>query len=296
MHMENRIESILIFDMRLDPMEAEVWLSVAPERVASTTQIRGRLMGPRCPYTSTVEVAYPVREHSREYESEGFPRLKLRVLIPEPSFWDPQTPFLYEGPLELWQSGQLCQQVQVKHGLRVTRMGPRALHLNGKPLKVCGMRRNTCTEQQAKVLHGKGYNTLLTSAVEDESLWDMADRWGFLVIHGLREREDLKRVAALKEHTCCLGWLVAQGPHQEELLAAALALADPARGHYVGIEMNVPLKMPASGISFLACEAENLHASAQVPLPKIVLVPPREEDAAEPTFAESAAVLGWISE
>ena len=50
------------------------------------------------------------------------------------------------------------------------------------------------------------------------------------------------------------------------------------------------------GVSFLACAAENLAAVEQLPLPKIALVPARADDAAEPTFAESAAVLGWISE
>ena len=71
------------------------------------TQVRGRLTGPRCPYTTTVEVAYPFREHSRDYGEGGSPRLTLRAIIPEPSWWDPQTPFLYEGPVELWQDGRL---------------------------------------------------------------------------------------------------------------------------------------------------------------------------------------------
>lgn len=295
--MDNQISQMHVFDGRLTPVEAEIIISVHPEHLTSTTQIRGRLTGPRCPYTSTVEVAYSLRELSRQYDAEGPPRVTTRAVIPEPSFWDPQTPFLYEGVVELWQSGKLCQQVQVKHGLRVMQMAPRALHLNGKPLKVCGIRRSKCTDQQAEVLHGKGYNTLLIAGVEDESLWDTADRWGFLAIHCLREPEDLKLAAALQAHTCCLGWLVADGPHREELLAAALALSDLARGHYVGVELKVaPKQSLAKSMSFLACEAENLDAVAEVPVPKIVLVPQREEEAAEPTFAESAAVLGWISE
>jgi hypothetical protein len=294
--MDNRIREMYVYDSRITPVEAEVIISVHPERLTSTTQVRGRLTGPRCPYTTTVEVAYPLREHSRQYESEGPPRIITRVIIPEPSFWDPQTPFLYEGVVELWQSGVLCQQFPVKHGLRVTRMGPRALHLNGKPLKVCGIRRSKCTEQQAEVLHGKGYNTLLASAVEDESLWGTADRWGFLVIHYLRDRQDLK-FAAQKKHPSCLGWLVAERARGEEWLIAAYSQADPARGHYVGVELNAVPKEPLPGkVSFLACQAETLAAIERVPMPKLALVPERAEDAAEPTFAESAAVLGWVSE
>src|SRR5947209_11341595 len=116
--MDNRIREVHIWDSRIEPVEAEVLLSVYPEHLRSSTQVRGRLNGPRCPYTTTVEVAYPLREHSRQYESEGEPRVLSRVLIPEPSLWDPQTPFLYEGPVELWQGGQMCQQVLIRHGLR----------------------------------------------------------------------------------------------------------------------------------------------------------------------------------
>jgi hypothetical protein len=295
--MDNRIRTIHVTDSRLDPTEAEVYVLVYPERLTSSTQVRGRLVGPRSPYTTTVEVAYPLREHSRQYESEGPARVILRVVIPEPNLWDPQTAFLYEGPLELWQGGQLAQQLQLRHGLRVTRMGPRALEMNGKPIKVCGIRRSKCTDHQAELLHGKGHNTLLASAVEDESLWDTADRWGFLMIHCLTEKADLKLASSLKEHPCCLGWLVAEGPEHEELLAAALALADPVRGHYVGVELDFAPECPLPrGASFLACAAENLAALEQIPLPKLALVPARADDAAEPTFAESAAVLGWISE
>ena len=100
--MPNRIQRILVFQSRLTPTEAELWISVYPEQLASDTQIRGRLMGPRCQYSTTVEVAYPLREWKRSYETEDVPHVSLRVIIPEPNFWDPQSPFRYEGPVELW--------------------------------------------------------------------------------------------------------------------------------------------------------------------------------------------------
>src|SRR5947209_19355800 len=129
--MDNRIREVHIWDSRIEPVEAEVLLSVYPEHLRSSTQVRGRLNGPRCPYTTTVEVAYPLREHSRQYEPEGPARLLLRVVVPEPNFWDPQTAFLYEGFLELWQDGQRTQQAHLKHGLRAAQLGPRTLTLNG---------------------------------------------------------------------------------------------------------------------------------------------------------------------
>jgi hypothetical protein len=295
--MDNRIRSYLLHDMRLDPVEADVWVSVCPERLTSTTQVRGRLNGPRCPYTTTVEVAYALREHNRHYETEGERWVISRVVIPEPSLWDPQTPFLYEGPLELWQSGTMCEQVRVRHGLRKFHLGSRGLEINGKPLPICGIRRAKLTDPQARLLHEKGINALLPVGIEDESLWDNADRWGFVTIQGLANTEDLKRARSLKGHPSCLGYLVTEGPQFEHRLElAALTLADPLRGHYVGVEFNAaPATSLPNGISFLVCEAKNLAKVEQVPLPKLVLLADRD-GAPDLPLGLSSTILGWVSQ
>src|SRR5262249_20125983 len=137
-NMANRIQRILVMDMRLDPAEAEVWFSVYPAALTTTTQVHGRLMGPACAYSTTVEVAYPLREHKREYEQEGRPHLNHRVIIPEPNFWDPVSPFLYRAVLELWQDKQVCDRSQLTHGLRTLRLGPGGLLWNDRPLRLRG--------------------------------------------------------------------------------------------------------------------------------------------------------------
>jgi beta-galactosidase/beta-glucuronidase len=49
---------------------------------------------------------------------ECSPHLEFRVIIPEASWWEPKTPFLYEGPVELWQDGVLCDRREISHGIR----------------------------------------------------------------------------------------------------------------------------------------------------------------------------------
>ena len=64
----------------------------------------------------------------------------------------------------------------------------------------------------------------------------------------------------------------AEGPDHDELLAAALALADPVGGHYVGVELDFTPEQPLPrGVSFIACAAQSLPAVEKVPLPKITL-------------------------
>src|SRR5438105_3893021 len=103
--MANRIRDFHLRDQLDDPAEAEVWVGVIPEQITPATEVRGRLMGPRCHYASTVEVAYPLRLFVRR--PEGLPGLAMRVVIPEASLWEPESPFLYLGPIELWEDGKL---------------------------------------------------------------------------------------------------------------------------------------------------------------------------------------------
>src|SRR5262249_10296749 len=99
--MSNRIQEIIVHNHSLDPAEAEVRVTVVPEEADPRCEVRGRLMGPRCAYASTVEVAYPLRPLARgAAETSG---LTMRAVIPEASLWEPACPFLYQGPVELWR-------------------------------------------------------------------------------------------------------------------------------------------------------------------------------------------------
>jgi hypothetical protein len=289
--MTNRIRNISLYDMRLDPTEADVWLSVDPEQLTSTTQVRGRLMGPRCPYSTTVEVAYPFREHSREYGSEGVPHVTLRVIIPEPSLWDPQTPFLYEGPVELWQDRQRCDQLQLRHGLRVLSLGSGGVRCNSQFLPIRGVVCKVCSEQDARRLHDAGYNTFLTPVTSETScLGEIADQFGFLMLGRLTQRQDLTHVLKLAKHPCSLGWVLGS-----EVLADPLVCEGFCYNRTVGVELlQTPRERLPDGIEFAVCTEQLLPELAQLNLPKIVLREAKSAENGQPVWAATPGILGWI--
>src|SRR5260370_18508001 len=181
--MPNRIREIVVRDHRLDPAEAEVWITVVPEEMTETTRVSGRLMGPRCPYSATVEVAYPLRSWKREDEEADSKSLTMRVIIPEASLWEPESPFLYQGPVELWQDEQLCERVQLSHGLRVLTLGPRGIRVNGRQFIIEGVRGDRFSEEELVHLRQAGCNLLLTSVTARTlRLWEAAHRLGFLIL------------------------------------------------------------------------------------------------------------------
>jgi hypothetical protein len=298
--MTNHIQTIRVRNGRLDPAEAEVWLFVHPERLTSATQVRGRLVGPRCPYAGTVEVAYPLRELSREYQSTGTPHLILRVVIPEASLWDPESPFLYQGRVELWQGDQLCDRAQVSHGLRTLGLGPSGLRCNGRPLPLRGVARAACSEAEARALHDAGYNTLLAPAGADPALWDVADRFGFLVLARVTDKAALKaeahRAEAFRTHACCLGWVVTPEAVAEELARiVAQTLTDgTARAPLLGVELRQPPAGPLpENVSFVACPEAHLSALGNLDLSAVLL----QEGAGGPPALTSPppGILGWIA-
>ena len=162
---------------RLDPTETVLHITVEVEGLTPTTEVRGRLMGPRCAYSSTVEIAYAYREIERG------DHVTLAVVIPEPSWWDPETPFLYEGPLELWQDNQLSENMHVGHGIRWLQITSRGLRLNGHSYILRGkIVEPNCTDTEMQRLRDAGFNAVFAaSSGADSDLKGMGDRHGLFV-------------------------------------------------------------------------------------------------------------------
>jgi len=107
--MSNRIQRMTIVQRRASPMEAELWIVVEMDYVKAGTELRGRLVGPKCPGVETIQVAYPIRMIPHP---PGQPENAVvgRVIIPEPNLWTHETPFVYEGTLELWREELKCDE------------------------------------------------------------------------------------------------------------------------------------------------------------------------------------------
>src|SRR5262249_24057998 len=140
----------------------------------------GRLMGPRCRYAWTVEVAYPLRKAPHEVRGSVIFR---RAVIPEAKLWEPASPFLYAGVVELWEGEQRLDQQEITLGLRYFSVGSRGLRLNGKLLTMRGVQRNERDVMEMLHLREKGYNLIVAEhAAASPELWANADNVGLLVL------------------------------------------------------------------------------------------------------------------
>src|SRR5262249_29995675 len=226
--------AIEIRNRLLNPAEAEVWVSARVDGPTRDLTVRGRLLGPQCEYANTVEVAYPLRPLSGAPDTLG---ATARVLIPEPSFWDPESPFLYTGPVSVWQGDRLCFETTVSHGLRHCQLGPRGLRWNGRPLMLRGAARQQLTRDEALALRRAGCNRLRADVREDaETLWAAADRYGFLMLGRVAGEWAVETALALKGHPSCLGWVLRGKSLSRTEFVPLNNILSGAHGHLLGAE------------------------------------------------------------
>jgi hypothetical protein len=297
--MENRIKDVLIWNRRQNPAQAEVGISVYTEKLTSTTNIQGRLVGPRCPYTSTVEVSYPLREANRQYESTGVPHISTRIVIPEPCLWDPESPFVYHCWIELRQEAKSCDQRPMNLGFRSITLGSSGIRVNSRLFPIRGVRIREWTEEQLLGLHKLGCNALYAPVDHRaEALWDLADRLGFLMIGRLSTWDSGMLPRILTDHPSCLGWVIGAAALEDPSLRRMLeALGNcspilPSEQHWGFEPHGDPLELHLDKPHFVVCEEE---FAARQGLPRIILKNSQFQDDEETREAiPPAGTLGWI--
>lgn len=98
--------------IRLDAVCAEVHFSWQAFDLPPGAELRGRFVGPRCALSHTIEIAYPLRPVPG--------RLGVfSCIVPEPSLWEPASPFLYEAIMEVWHEGTCIATQATPVGLRI---------------------------------------------------------------------------------------------------------------------------------------------------------------------------------
>jgi hypothetical protein len=254
-------------------------------------------MGPHCPYATTVEVAYPLREVSRVYDKFGMPLIHLRAIIPEPNLWDPVSPFLYRVAMELWQDGERCDLRDYMHGLRQFSLGPRGISWNGRLLILHAVQRKRELETEASQLRQLGCNTIIAPvAGRTAALWDVADRLGFIVLGRISSEMEMFQKFILRRHPSCLGWVVTPEFLDQKVLRPGAETLLGADGQLVGLELEAPPLEPLPEVvSFVACKESVLPRIAALKLPKLILRSEKAAHTSDPSEQmPPPGILGWV--
>ncbi len=247
-------------------------------------------MGPRCPYAATVEVAYPLRELEREKDKAGGSSILLRTVIPEPSMWDPESPFLYSGPLGIWQGDKLLEQQAVQVGFIGWGLGTRGLRVNGKYLDLQASVVARLEVETAVRLREQHVNCVVVDVREaTPATWDIADRYGFFVLGRIIDLASWDRARALEGRPSSLGWILGR-PALEGLKPKSFdGTSYTGSAPLIGLEVEELPKQQVPGVSFLVAAPGVLEQPNSIGLPWL-----RVERAGESAFDLSDGILGTL--
>lgn len=182
------LDTLDLFFGDANPAQARVYARCACN---SGTRLNGHLTGPTCDFARTLPARIPFAEPS---PAAGENRVRgtaavVEAIIPDPCFWTPELPFLYQAKLEL--TGDRAERII---GLRRLAVRNRHLHFDGKRFVLRAIRIQNI--DSAAEFARETWTALIVDNPSDD-LCNFASRRGVLLIADLTTRRDpqLRRLA-----------------------------------------------------------------------------------------------------
>lgn len=288
----SKIMSVDFRPTELSPTQASLSLSARLSQHVEDAELRGQLRGPSCSYCNTIELAYPIRPQGWT-TTHPHSHPVSRVLIPEPCWWDTQSPFLYYGVVELWQGNRrLDILVDVPVGLRHLNTEGAHWYWNGQPLKLRGVRGTDISERTLGRLRDRLVNLMLIPLENATPYFcDLADRKGMLILVEVCQGDDCNHIRLISRRTCCVGFVV-----NADVLPTATDTGDrlaQLKEHVslpavLGLMTRRVLADVPQAIQFLVCSGSMAPRMRGLGLPLLLLGSAKEEP--------PVGVLGTIEE
>lgn len=236
---------------------------------ASQCQITGVVVGPRCEYAKTLPARLPLRSRP----DGDSPRAE--AVIPDPCFWTPRMPFLYDVQIDVRCSGQTLYTERRPLGIRRLGVRGRDLFLDGRRIVLRAIS-DRCLTEFAETVEAPtnvvaachDSEAALLQTVPRDALCDAASRLGALLLVDCR--------GGVAEIDCRSGVLETDGPEDAE--SGALA------GEGVARKLNRVSRWPSAAIAVLT----GVQNVARADIPRNLLLAQRVAG------DEAATVAPWV--
>jgi hypothetical protein len=123
-----------VFIGECNPMACRLYARLPRRSTLLGDRLSGRVRGPRCRYNRTLEASLPL------VDSGPGDSLLSACLIPDPCFWTPSLPFVYEVEVELAQRDKVLGSVTRFAGIRRLGIDGRQLMFEGRRWTPQGIR------------------------------------------------------------------------------------------------------------------------------------------------------------
>lgn len=221
--------AIELFHGQLSPHLAQVYARVPQLPGGGRWTLSGKIRGPICRFAKTLTTMRPFADLG-----DG-QTLLARAAIPDPTFWSPDVPALYEVKLELRESGAVVQTIEHELGLRFLGWKKSSFYWEGKRWVLRGIAR-THVEGDPPLEAWRDAAAAMVLDTYDADLLREASRAGVVIA--------LRGAAATAARASSLPWAAAAFH-----LVPSDARTEPRTGQtsYVTIASAAELDAPTSG-------------------------------------------------
>ncbi len=153
---------------------AHVYARLRGRTTADGFQLAGRLTGPTCLYAETLPATFSFVDRGPGNS------LVAVAIVPEPCFWTPDMPQIYQAIVELRQAGNVVARAERIVGMRTLGATGRKLFYDGKRWVLRGAHRDTVAE--APLSAWREADTAMVARRPDEALCQQASRVGVLIV------------------------------------------------------------------------------------------------------------------
>lgn len=260
-----------------DAAQAEITVQYLSDElineVSAAVTLQGKIVGPYCVDRTTVATS-----HALELVPDSVDTLRGR--LPDPCFWSPETPFLYQIHVNVKKEQE--QSFRFHWGIQSVQIKKNKFTIDGQPHLLRGVRLNQpLAHDLAQQLRQQHINCLvmpLEICLTHDDTPRLADSFGFHLLYEAGPDEETmlwQAESRLSMHISTLGYILPQASMQNPQLwhNAMLHLHRQRRDIFVGIQVDdVPLSMVQGHVEFLLVPQQHVEEVASVKVPKLVSV------------------------
>ena len=170
MNIELDYNNLSIFYGRTSESVAKIYARVEGFDSDDRTTLRGTVRGPFCRFSQTLPTTVSLTDLG---PGES---LLAEAVLPDPCFWSPQLPALYEANVELVSSGKSVAHAERQLGIRMFGTSGDSFRMNGNRVVVRGFRAETVPNKEFDYL--RETSTMLFVNNPDDQLCQKASEDG----------------------------------------------------------------------------------------------------------------------
>jgi Glycosyl hydrolases family 2 len=131
--LEHLLDNLDVFYGELTPARATVYARLEGMENTTGLSLSGVVCGPRCFYSKTLPATF------RLHDAGPGPSLLAKSLVPDPSYWSPETPHIYDVTVELRKGTEIIASEVRQIGFKPLGISGRFFTWEGKPWVLRGV-------------------------------------------------------------------------------------------------------------------------------------------------------------